>query len=47
VKSEAPVRRRGNEVSAKRLEPLARLVLPLGLALAIAAGIYAFGTDDT
>jgi Family of unknown function (DUF6529) len=32
-------------VSAARLESLARLVLPLGLALAIAAGLYAFGTE--
>ncbi len=32
-------------MSATRFEPLARLLLPLGVALAIAAGLYAFGTQ--
>ena len=32
-------------MSATRLESLARLLLPLGLALAIAGGLYAFGTQ--
>ena len=32
-------------MSAMRLESLARLLFPLGLALAIAAGLYAFGTQ--
>ena len=35
----------GDRVSATRLEPPARLLLPLGVALAIAAGLYAFGTQ--
>ena len=32
-------------MSATRFGPLARLLLPAGLALAIAAGLYAFGTQ--
>ena len=35
----------GGQVSATRFGPLARLLLPAGLALAIAAGLYAFGTQ--
>ena len=34
-----------NGVSAMRVESLARVLLPLGLALAVAAGLYAFGTQ--
>jgi hypothetical protein len=33
------------EVTATRLESLARILLPLGLALVIAAGLYIFGTE--
>ena len=36
---------RGYELSATRLGSLARLLLPLGVAFAIAAGLYAFGTQ--
>ncbi len=34
-------------MNATRLESAARLLLPLGLGLAIAAGLYAFGTKHT
>ena len=34
-------------MNATRLESVARLLLPLGLGLAIAAGLYAFGTEHT
>ena len=34
-------------MNATRLESVARLLLPLGLGLAIAAGLYAFGTKHT
>ena len=34
-------------MNATRLESVARLLLPLGLGLGIAAGLYAFGTKHT
>jgi len=34
-------------MNATRLESAARLLLPLGLGLGIAAGLYAFGTEHT